>query len=201
MHVSLEFSSKQSTSPYSIESNSVLAMQWACMCEFGNSSQRQVSEQKKIRVWVKHQCKTASLQDRKKKPGTHRLERLLHNVLHASDVFKLSTLLEFCVTHGLTMNMSGEGVNETLHGNLPLQPYNCTLCINSFSTMEIVGWGPSFNWCTHKISATGPTQIQDKHKNDHSRERAVVGHGVGPTGGSEPYCFQDTYSCVGRVST
>jgi hypothetical protein len=37
---------------------------------------------------------------------------------------------------------------------------------------EMVGWGrSSFDWLTHKISGTGPTQIQDNHKNDHSTVR------------------------------
>jgi hypothetical protein len=97
-----------------------------------------VPEWKTIHVWVKHQCKTASIHDRKK-PGTQRLERLPQNLTHASDVFKLSTLFEFCVIHGVTLNVSREEVNETLHGNLTFQPYNCTLHINSFSMTEMVG--------------------------------------------------------------
>jgi hypothetical protein len=50
--VSPEFSLKQSTGKYSFISNSVMAIQRACGCEFGNSSQRQVAEQKKIHVWM-----------------------------------------------------------------------------------------------------------------------------------------------------
>jgi len=76
VRVSLEFSLKRSIGPYSIVRNSVMAMQRACMDEFGNSSQRQVPERKKIHVRVKHQCKTASLQDRRK-PGTQKLEKII----------------------------------------------------------------------------------------------------------------------------
>jgi hypothetical protein len=92
VHVSLEFSSKQSIGPYNIVFDSVMAMQHSCMCEFGNGSQRNVSEWKKIHVWVKHQCKTATLPD-STKPC---IQRTLQNLMHASDVFKWPTLNWFC---------------------------------------------------------------------------------------------------------
>ena len=86
-------------------------------------------------------------------------------------LWRLSTLFEFCMTHGLTLNVSEE-MTEILHGNLTFQPYNCTLHINSFSMTKMVGWGrSSFDWLTHKISGAGPTQIQDNHKKDHSKVR------------------------------
>lgn len=79
-----------------------------------------------------------------KKPGAHTdwkdyRRTCRTQVVRSSDVFNSSNLSVFCVTHGLTTNVSGEEANETLHGNLALQPYNCKLCINSFSTTETVG--------------------------------------------------------------
>jgi len=132
---------------------------------------------------------------------THRLERLTQNLLHSSDVFKLSTLFEFCVTHGLTMSVSGEEVNETLYGNIAFQPYNCTLCINSFSMTESVGWGrSSFDWLTHKKCGTGPTQIQDNHKNQSTERELSSDVALSQLEAVSLPAF-NTYSCVGTVST
>jgi hypothetical protein len=97
----------------------------------------------------------------------------LQTLLHASDVFKLPTLIWFCMTHVVTLNVSREHMTETQHGNLTFQPYNCTLHQliqhDEDGRIRPIFFRPV--WLTHKNSGTGPTQIQDNCKNDHSTVR------------------------------
>lgn len=139
------------------------------MCEFGNCSRRQAPEWKKICVWVKHWCKTASVQDWKK-PGTQRLVTILQDLLHASDVLKLFTLLWFCKIRVLTLNTSWEDVVRILHRDLTFQPYKLQIVYQLIQYNED-GWMRAIFFqlvlSIHKISGNGTTQIQENYMNDY----------------------------------